>query len=354
MKQLSKEIILDFSEVTTSHSEGFSIDDLIYDTSFFIKTSKKFKKWSVKNIDMASNDQINIINNIKHIKEQYVEEYKSEDRDPEFIYKYNIAGLLLNTNRIQSFFTDKNLDSSDTTDEQVNTSVSSSDSNEIIAKKLSHEELVIENYEGTGYPPSDEVNLIIHRLKLKGSTLLVFCNQSRTSLAKTDLRTIINNKLTSVEKKGFYKINNDISFILTPENYYILSMDFFEKIFCFENYTKIKKQMAMESLSESNVIIGYKKLEVELNKGYMARSVAKISLNKNEIPTFIIKNKEAISKYCEGYKVGLNFNKHTNNFTVTDEKIAPLFITYLFSERVAENIIGELVYYKTFNKLNKN
>ena len=69
--------------------------------------------------------------------------------------------------------------------------------------------------------------------------------------------------------------------------------------------------------------------------------------------SYVKRNERAISSFCRNYHVGVNFGMNTNQFTVTDGKIASLFLTYLFSNRMAQNIEGELVYYKTFGKLQK-
>lgn len=343
MRNLLEELSLDLKG-EKNNEKFLSLENLKYDTSFFVKVSANLKNWTIKNIDMASDDKIAIKQNLKLSNSKFVENFKTEDRDPEFIYKFNSDGLLLSTRKIQTSFTNVILKSLE----------ENSSESKLADVNIEPPELTIENYVGNKYPPNDEVNLIVHRLILNGIPLLVFCNQLRTTLAKTTLKTIVNNQLQNVEKSNFYKIKNDISFVLTPNNYYIFSIEYFEKIFSFENYTKLKKKQALDSLRSSNVIEGFEKLEIEFNKGYMARSVAKINFNENEIKEFIKKNSKVIKKYCKGYQVGVNFDATKNIFKVTDEKIAPLFITYLFSERVAENILGELVYYKTFNKLNKN
>ncbi|MEY8739183.1 Kiwa anti-phage protein KwaB-like domain-containing protein [Paenibacillus tundrae] len=375
MNTLIQELNDDFIETNNGDQ---TLHKLKYITSYFVNLASDNKVWTVKNIEMSESDQNELINNFYDLSNIFVDEFKTEDRDPEFIYKYDTDGLLPVTKEIQDFFikgilrqqnSDQVVLSQPTekivlyeTVSDVRLAQQSSKNEQTVqpqakivrSKKSDYTyPLKISNYTGNGYPPNDEVKLIVHKFNYHNSSFLLFCNQIRTSLTKTSLKTIVNNKLVSVEKEKFYKINNDISFLLTQENYYIKTITFFEKLFSFDNYTTFKKTQAMASLADSNVILGFENIQSELNKGYMARSVAKISLTSKEIPEFISKNKKSISKYCNDYKVGVDFNSTDNTFTVTDGSIAPLFITYLFSERVAENILGDLVYYKTFNRLNR-
>lgn len=337
MENLLKEILNDISHESEEITIDNFWDQMKYDTSFFAKVSSSKKKWHIKNIDMAESDQGNIIELIKSLSNKYVDEYKLEDRDPKYIYKYNIEGLIQSSNRIQVTFAD---------------SVENASNTVRIDGDRQHE-ITIENFEGNGYPRNDEVNLIVHRLLVGKSKLLVFCNQSRTSLATTSIKTRVNNQLRNIEKNKYYKIKNDISFLMTASSYYIDSVDYFESVFSFGSHIKRRKQEAITTLSESQLIDGLDLAIPELNKGYMARSVSMIRMNKSEMKAYVKKNKNAISTFCKEFQVGVSFDKHTNKFAVTDGKIASLFLTYLFSNRMAQNIEGELVYYKTFGKLNK-
>ncbi|SFI79655.1 Kiwa anti-phage protein KwaB-like domain-containing protein [Brevibacillus centrosporus] len=334
MEKLLEQIIDDISLESEEITADTFWAEIKYDTSFFVNVSGP--KWFIKSIEMAESD-INIINNLfKELSAKYVEDYKLEDRDSEFLYKYNTQGLLKNSNRIQVAF-------ADATENLINTGDNENEQNEI----------TIHNYEGNSYPPNDEVKLIVHRMVVGNSKILVFCNQSYTSLVTTSIKTIFNNQLKNIEKSKYYKIKNDISLIMTVNNYYIASVDYFEKIFSFDSQIKRNKQIALKLLSESELIQGLELAIPELNKGYMARSVSMIRMNKDEMKGYVKRNENAISSFCREYQVGVSFDISTNKFTVEDGKVASLFLTYLFSHRMAKNIEGELVYYKTFGKLNK-
>lgn len=340
MERLLEQILADISQESEQIASDNSFwDHLKYDTSFFVKVSSSKKKWFIKNIDMADSDQAIIIELTKSLSEKYVDEYKLEDRDPEFLYKYYNQGLLKSSNRIQVAFADGAEDDiSDEVDED-------NDSEQ--------HELTIQNYEGNSFPPNDEVKLIVHRMLVGNSKILAFCNQSNTSLATTGIKALLNNQLTNIEKSKYYKIKNDISFMMTSNNYYIASVDYFESLFSFGSQISRRKQEAMTSLVESELIEGLESAVPELNKGYMARSVSMIRMNKYEMKAYVKKNENAISTFCREYHVGVSFDINVSKFTVTDGKTASLFLTYLFSHRMAQNIEGELVYYKTFGKLNK-
>jgi hypothetical protein len=336
MEKLVEEILNDISHESNEVTLDNFWDQIQYDTSFFVKVSSSKEKWVIKNIDMTESDQTIIIELTKALSDKYVEEYKLEDRDPEFLYKYSNQGLLKSSNRIQFVFADG-------AESVINTE---DDANE-------QHEITIHNYEGNGYPPNDEVKLIVHRMLVGNSKILVFCNQSNTSLATTSIKTLLNNQLTNIEKSKYYKIKNDVSFLMTANNYYIASVDYFENIFSFGSQISRRKQEAMKTLGDSQLIEGLDLAVPELNKGYMARSVSMIRMNKSEMKAYVKRNENAISSFCREYQVGVSFDINSSKFTVTNGKIASLFITYLFSNRMAQNIEGELVYYKTFGKLHK-
>lgn len=337
MEKLLEEVLNDAG----LESDGFTSDTIgavvRYDTSYFVKVSSSYKNWYIKNIDMPESDRIAIINELKSLCDMYVEEYKLEDRDPEFIYKYNIEGLLISSNRIQEALAGN----------AVDTNINGENNAE-------QPEITLHNYEGNRFPPNDEVKLIVHRLLIGNSKILVFCNQSNTSLATTTIRTLVDNQLKSIEENKYYRIKNNISFLMTSSSYYIASVDYFEKAFSFDSQISRKKQEAMRTLADCQLVEGLNLVVPELNKGYMARSVSMIRMNQYEIQAYVKKNERAISTFCREYQVGVSFDLTTNKLTVTDGKTASLFLTYLFSNRMAQNIEGELVYYKTFGKLNKS
>lgn len=336
MEKLLEELLNDISNESGEITLDNFWDYLKYDTSFFVNVSSTKKKWFLKNIDMAENDKEIIFKVIKSMCDKYVDEYKIEDRDSEFIYKYDIEGLLQNSNRIQVAFADSEENYVSNEDTGV------------------RPEITIHNYEGNGYPPNDEVKLIVHRLIIGKSKILVFCNQTNTSLATTSIKTRIENKLENIEKNKYYKIKNDISFLMTEKSYYISAVEYFEGLFSFGSEISRQKLKAMATLNDCKLIEEFELVVPELNKGYMARSVSMIRMNKSEITTFVKKNKNVISNFCREFEAGVNFDKKTNKFTVIDGKLAALFITYLFSYRMSQNMLGDVVYYKTFNKLNKN
>jgi hypothetical protein len=337
MEKLLNEILNDISHGSEEITLANLWDHLKYETSFFVNVSSSKKKWHIQNIDMAKSDQDIITEFIQSLGNQYVDEYKLEDRDPDYIYKFKREGLLKSSNSIQVAFADR---------AESEYSTESDDGEE-------QQEITIQNYEGNSYPKNDEVKLIVHRLLIGKVKVLAFCNQSHTSLAVASIRTRFNNQLKSVEKDDYYKINNNISFLATPNNYYITSVDYFESLFSFGSQISRRKQVAMTTLSDSQLIEGFNQVVPELNKGYMARSVSMIRMNKQEMKDYVKKNKSIISTFCREYQAGVSFNTRTNKFTVTDGKTASLFLTYLFSNRMAQNIEGELVYFKTFGKLNK-
>lgn len=332
LEQILNEISQESAEITLDNFCG----QIQYDTSFFVKVSSSKKYWYIKEVEMAENDQANIIELITALSNKHVEEYKLEDRDPEFLYRYDAQGLLKSSSRIQVAFAD-GIDTDESGEEEG----------------VATHEITIGNYEGNGFPPNDEVNLIIHRLLVGNFKILAFCNQSRTSLATTSIKTLLDNQLKNIEKNKYYKIRNDISFLMTSNNYYIASVDYFESLFSFGSQISRRKQEAMKTLGECQLIDGLDLAVAELNKGYMARSVSLIRMDKTEMKSYVKRNEKAISSFCRNYQVGVSFNMQTNKFTVLDGKIASLFLTYLFSNRMAQNIEGELVYYKTFGKLQK-
>ncbi|GAA3403261.1 Kiwa anti-phage protein KwaB-like domain-containing protein [Paenibacillus hodogayensis] len=337
MEKLLDEIFND----TSGESEGITLanfwDHLKYETSFFVKVSSSKKKWYIRNIDMAKSDQDIITELIHSLGDQYVDEYRLEDRDPDYIYGYKSEGLIRSSNSIQIAFADR----------AENEFSTESDNGE------ERQEITIQNFEGSSYPKNDEIKLIVHRLLIGKSKLLAFCSQTHTSLATASIRTRINNQLKSIEKDDYYKINNSISFLMTPSSYYIKSVDYFESLFSFSSQISRRKQVAMTTLADSQLIEGFDQVIPELNKGYMARSISMIGMNKQEMKDYVKKNKSIISTFCREYQAGVSFNSRTNKFTVIDGKTASLFLTYLFSNRMAQNIEGELVYFKTFGKLNK-
>ncbi|MFK2825150.1 hypothetical protein QYG89_05555 [Bacillus sp. B190/17] len=152
MEKLIDELIADYKMETQDTEGNFLIEKLEYDISFLVKVANNCKKWSAKDIMVAEDDQEEIIRKISELTERYVEDFKTEDRDPEFLYKYNTAGLLVYSNMIQNYFADIAYEEPLLHSNQV--------------KKENpdmHVGLVIENYEGNAYPPSDEMNLIVHR-----------------------------------------------------------------------------------------------------------------------------------------------------------------------------------------------
>ncbi len=310
-----------------------------YQTSYFVTFPSQFKRWSIRNVTMSVEDQEQVIDELNRRRTDYVDNYKTEDRDPAYIYKHDIAGLMMETYNIGQAFEVFAFGEPDR-------GVSTNDEEE--QERI----FTIDNYTN-GYPPNDEVELIVHELLLNDCPILVFCQQVRTSLAKVSFKFIQDGSLIDVDKSGMYKINNNISFVLTAHNYFIANMGFFEKLFSFENQIALKRQRALQSLETSGVIEGYAEIENTLRKGYMARSLSMITLQNHELKAFLVANQAKINQYCQTYRVGAAFDASTNKLIVTDKQIAPLFITYLFSERVAENIIGELVYYKTFDRLNR-
>lgn len=254
MEKLIQELHADCSVLLDSVEQ--EKPQLEYITSYFVSLTQNNTKWTVKNIEMADIDQIDLIKNLRAHFETYVDEFKTEDRDPEFIYRYNIAGLLPITNQINDYFINGVIPLSSSKDilvTPITNQVESTDKNP-------HTDLKILNYDGSSYPPNDEVNLIVHKLSYYKSDFLVFCNQLRTSLSKTSLKTILNNKLTIVEKEKLYKINNNISFIISPKNYFIIDISYFEKIFSFENYTKLKKHKLWNLFSNHKQLLVLKKL----------------------------------------------------------------------------------------------
>jgi hypothetical protein len=337
MNNLLEEMLNEVDLVAEGLTTDTLWDQLQYDTSFFVKVSNSKKRWYIKDIEMAESDQTIIVELLKALSNKYVEEYKLEDRDSGFLYKYNTQGLLKSSSRIQVALA--NGSESDMISEEV---------------EVTAHEVTISNYESSSYPLNDEVNLIVHRLLIGNTKILVFCNQTRTSLATTTIKTLLNNQLKNVDQSKYYKIRNDISFLMTAHNYYINSIDYFESLFSFGSQISRRKLEAMQSLGDSELIDGLDQAIPELNKGYMARSISMIRMNQNEMKAYVKKNESAISTFCREYQVGVSFDINTNKLTVTDGKIGSLFLTYLFSNRMAQNIEGELVYYKTFGKLNKS
>lgn len=335
MENLLEYLIEEINGNSRGITEENFMGNIDYQTSFFVKVSSTRAKWYIKEIEMDESDQKQLLASLEELSKKHVEDYRLEDRDAEQVYKYETEGLLVNTLKIHDAFAGGIY----------------SDEKNAHGDRDDTREIAIANLEG--YPVNDEVHLIVHRLLVGGFILLAFCNQSYTSLAKVNIRTRLDNKLKSIEKNKYYRIRNDVSFLATLNHYYIRSVDYFERLFLIDNQIARKKQKALEALSESQLIVGFDSLNPELNKGYMARSVSMIDMSASEMKEYVKKHKDVISAFCREYEAGVRFDSRSTKFTITDGKIASLFLTHLFSNRMGRNIEGELVYFKTFGKLKK-